>query len=81
MEENDIHDRLSRLVDEEHELRERLAREEITPEAERARVREIEIERDQLWDLLRQREALREAGRDPNEAQLRPPGEVEGYLQ
>jgi hypothetical protein len=34
-----------------------------------------------LWDLLRQRRALREAGRDPEAAQLRDPNVVEGYEQ
>lgn len=81
MDDKELHERLNKLVDEERELRERLSRGEITPDQEQARVRAIEIERDQRWDLLRQREALREAGRDPNEAKVRPPGEVEGYLQ
>ena len=40
----------------------------------------IEVELDQCWELLRQRRALREAGGDPREAQVRPPDEVEGYL-
>ncbi|MGH2814206.1 MAG: DUF2630 family protein, partial [Actinomycetota bacterium] len=33
------------------------------------------------WDLLRQRRARREAGQDPDTAQVRPGGTVEGYLQ
>ncbi|MGH2813844.1 MAG: DUF2630 family protein, partial [Actinomycetota bacterium] len=36
---------------------------------------------DQCWDLLRQRRARRDAGQDPDTAQLRPEGTVEGYLQ
>ena len=44
------------------------------------RLAELKIELDQLWDLLRQRRALRNAGRDPDGAQLRDPGTVEGYL-
>jgi Protein of unknown function (DUF2630) len=71
-----IHD----LVDEERDLRARLQRKEITAEEEHARLRELEVQLDQCWDLLRQRRALRETGGDPREAKLRPPGEVEGYL-
>jgi uncharacterized protein DUF2630 len=33
------------------------------------------------WDLLRQRRALSEAGRDPNAADTRRPDVVEGYEQ
>jgi len=44
------------------------------------RLRLVETELDQCWDLLRQRRALRETGGDPREAQVRPAGEVEGYL-
>ena len=71
-----IHD----LVARERELRERLVHGEIDPSEERDRLRSIETELDQCWDLLRQRRALRETGGDPREAAVRPPGEVEGYL-
>ncbi len=81
MEDKQIHERLQKLVDDEHELRESLGREEITPDEEHARLREIEIALDQSWDLLRQRQALREAGADPEQATERSAGEVEGYLQ
>lgn len=46
-----------------------------------ARRRRVEVALDQAWDLLRQREGLRDAGKNPDEAQERPEGEVEGYLQ
>ena len=49
--------------------------------ADRARLAELNVELDQCWDLLRQRQALRDAGRDPNEAQVRPPEIVENYEQ
>jgi len=81
MEDKQIHERLQKLVDDEHELRESLGRGEITPDEEHARLREIEIALDQSWDLLRQRQALREAGADPEQAKQRSAGEVEGYLQ
>ena len=44
------------------------------------RLRAIKVELDQLWDLLRQRRALRSAGRNPDEAQLRDSETVERYL-
>ena len=40
----------------------------------------IRVELDRLWDLLRQRRALRESGGDPNEASERDADTVEGYL-
>jgi hypothetical protein len=46
---------------------------------DREKLRRIKIELDQFWDLLRQRRALREYGRNPDEADLRPPGVVEKY--
>ena len=36
---------------------------------------------DQAWDLLRQREARRNAGQDPDGASVRPVSEVEHYQQ
>jgi chromosome segregation ATPase len=40
----------------------------------------IRVELDRLWDLLRQRRALRDSGGDPDEASERDAGTVEGYL-
>jgi len=50
-------------------------------ECERQRLREVGVSLDQCWDLLRQRRALREAGRDPDAADIRRPEVVEGYEQ
>lgn len=44
------------------------------------RLQAIKVELDQLWDLLRQRRALRSAGRNPDEAQMRDSETVERYL-
>ena len=44
------------------------------------RLKEIKVELDQLWDLLRQRRALRAAGRNPDDAQMRAPETVQRYL-
>lgn len=48
---------------------------------DQARLEAIKIELDQCWDLLRQREARREFGQDPDEAKVRPPSVVERYKQ
>lgn len=76
----DIFDRVNKLVAEEQELREKLLHREIDESEEHQRLRAVEVALDQCWDLLRQRRALRESGGDPHEAQVRPPDEVEGYL-
>jgi hypothetical protein len=44
------------------------------------RLAAIKIELDQLWDLLRQRRALRSAGRNPDDARMRDADTVERYL-
>lgn len=75
-----IHDRISALIGEEHDLRAKLERREITPDEEHKRLGEIEVALDQSWDLLRQRQAKRDAGLDPNDAATRPAGVVEKYL-
>jgi len=71
--------RIRDLVAEEKTLREQLQHRKITESEEHERLRSVETELDQCWDLLRQRRALRETGRDPREAIVRPPGQVEGY--
>ena len=72
-----VRDRIASLVDEEHAL---YARTNRTPE-EQQRLKQIQVELDQYWDLLRQRRALREFGRDPDKATVRTEGVVEGYEQ
>jgi Protein of unknown function (DUF2630) len=46
-----------------------------------SRLEEIRVDLDRLWDLLRQRRALREAGQDPNQADERAAETVERYWQ
>jgi hypothetical protein len=48
--------------------------------ADAQRLETLRVELDQLWDYLRQRRALRDAGQDPDGAQMRDPGTVERYL-
>jgi hypothetical protein len=76
----DILAEVNRLVAEEQELRAQLQHREIDASEEQQRLRAVEVALDQCWDLLRQRRALRETGGDPSAAQVRPAGEVEGYL-
>jgi hypothetical protein len=80
MDDKTVLSRINGLVDEEHTLREQLRRGEISGDAERARLNELEVSLDQCWDLLRRRRALSEYGEDPSEAKVRPADEVEGYL-
>ena len=75
-----IRQHISQLVDEERSLRERLAKGEITVDEEHTRLRDVETELDQCWDLLRQRDAKREFGEDPVSAEVRSVRTVEGYL-
>ncbi|MFL5686327.1 MAG: DUF2630 family protein [Chloroflexota bacterium] len=45
------------------------------------RLKVIGVELDQCYDLLRQRQARREFGQDPDEAEARPAEIVENYRQ
>jgi Protein of unknown function (DUF2630) len=73
-----IRRRIDELATEEHALR---SSGHAITEAERARLHELEVTLDRTWDLLRQRQARREAGQDPEGARERPAGVVEGYLE
>ena len=68
-------DHITALVDEEHRLREAGG----SPEDTAARLKHVEEQLDQCWDLLRQRRAKREFGDDPSTAKPRDMGTVEGY--
>jgi len=72
--------RIDELVAEEHELRTKHAAGKVADDDERTRLQALEVELDQCWDLLRQRRAKREFGENPDDAQARPAGTVEGYL-
>jgi hypothetical protein len=80
MEDTTIHTTIEQLVDEEHELWEREAA-GIAGESERRRLKDVQVSLDQCWDLLRQRRALRDAGRNPDSAQVRRSEVVEHYEQ
>ena len=80
MEDARIHGEIDRLVDEEHQLWEREAAGEAS-DADRQRLEALRVSLDQCWDLLRQRRARRDAGQNPDAAELRPPEVVERYEQ
>jgi Protein of unknown function (DUF2630) len=80
MDEEQIHGTIEELVAEEHELWQREAAGNVS-EVDRLRLQELKVSLDQCWDLLRQRRALRDAGRDPDEAEARRPEVVERYQQ
>lgn len=75
MKNSEVLGNIDALMAEEHELRNQ---EEKTDES-RKRLREVETQLDQCWDLLRQRRARSEFGQNPNDAQVRPASEVENY--
>jgi hypothetical protein len=68
------------LSDEEQELEESHHGVPLSKE-QQARLKAVEVELDQAYDLLRQRRARRTAGLDPDEAVIRNEGVVENYLQ
>lgn len=79
MDANEIQHRISELVEREQELRDSPAADH--PEDRLDQLRRVEEQLDQCWDLLRQRRARLDAGENPDDATVRPVGEVEGYRQ
>lgn len=80
MDDDELHRRIDELVAEEHELRTKHAAGQVGDTDEQARLRALEVELDQCWDLLRQRRAKREFGENPDDATPRSADTVEGYL-
>jgi hypothetical protein len=81
MNDSEILGHIDELIKTEHELRGKLARGELSSNEEQQQLTATEQSLDQCWDLLRQRRARREFGENPDDAQVRPAGEVEGYRQ
>ena len=79
MEDRAVFDRINQLASEEHEIWNKESRKEAT-DADRERLRRIEVTLDQCWDLLHQRQARRAAGLNPNDAKVRDEKTVEGYI-
>jgi Protein of unknown function (DUF2630) len=80
MDDDQIRQRIEALVAEEHRLWNDEAAGGSTAEDAR-RLSEVKVTLDELWDLLRQRRALRSAGADPDAAELRDERTVESYEQ
>jgi hypothetical protein len=85
LKENDMPDErvlgeIERLVNEEHGLFKRAEADGGLSHEEQRQLQELTVHLDQCWDLLRQRRALRDAGMNPDDAEVRSAKTVEGYL-
>jgi hypothetical protein len=72
--------RIEKLSDEEQALEESHHGNPLSQE-QQTRLKAVEVQLDQAYDLLRQRRARRVAGQDPDEAAVRSETVVENYLQ
>lgn len=79
MDDRNVLDRINELAHEEESLYERAGHEELD-QGEHQRLKEIQVQLDQCWDLLHQRRARRGAGMDPDQAEVRDARTVEGYV-
>ncbi len=70
-----IQAKIANLVKEEQRL---YAQGELSDD-DQVRLEKMKVELDQCWDLLRQRDAKREFGDDPETAKVRPASVVERY--
>jgi len=80
MNDQQIRTHIEDLVSEEHKLLEHGDAGKLTAD-DQQRLKTIEVQLDQYWDLLRQRRARRDAGQDPDVAHLRSENVVEHYRQ
>ncbi len=78
MDDQEVLNRINALAGEEHALWQKESNGEAS-EADRERLGRIQVTLDQCWDFLNQRRALRDAHRNPNEAQVRDANVVERY--
>ena len=72
---------IERLEHERESLFKREGVEDPSRAVDKDRLEAIRVDLDRLWDLLRQRRALRDAGQDPNLANERAAETVERYWQ
>jgi hypothetical protein len=79
MTDEDVLHRINELASEEHEIFQLEAKGEAS-EAERQRMKDLQVTLDQCWDLLHQRRARRDAGMNPDDAGVRDAKTVEGYV-
>jgi Protein of unknown function (DUF2630) len=78
MDDATVRERIENLVEEEQELL-RQGEGHGPDDARHERLRELKVELDRCWDLLRQREAREEFSLDPDDASVRDADTVEGY--
>jgi hypothetical protein len=76
-----ISSQIEQLEHERESLFKREGAEDPSRATDAGRLEEIRVDLDRLWDLLRQRRALRDAGQDPNLANERAAETVERYWQ
>lgn len=77
MTEREILDKIKELLEEEHKL---YSKNGLSAE-ERKKAENVQIDLDRYWDLLRQKRALAEFGKNPDKADLRGSDTVENYEQ
>jgi len=80
MQDRDILEQISRLTEEEHQLERSHIGSPLRAE-ELEKLRSLEVQLDQCWDLLNQRRARRLAGANPDDATVRPASVVEHFEQ
>ena len=81
MADTDIFETINALSSEEERLYAQASDGSGLSEAERDRLKAINVELDRCYDLLHQRMGRRDAGQDPADATARPARTVEGYEQ
>jgi hypothetical protein len=84
MDDQSILARIEALVHEEHTLQGREEGDAVHEQelaTDRQRLRDLSLELDRCWDLLRQRRARRDAGGNPDDVEARDSETVEKYLQ
>ncbi|HVH31844.1 MAG TPA: DUF2630 family protein [bacterium] len=79
MEDKTVFHNINKLAKEEHEIWRKESQGKAT-DADRERLRQLQVILDQCWDLLHQRQARRAAGLDPADAKVRDEKTVEGYI-
>ena len=81
MDDSQVLERINAIAHEEEDLFGRASTGGGLSPDEQRRLRELQVQLDQAYDLLHQRQARRAAGLDPDGAQVRPPEIVENYEQ
>lgn len=80
MDDAELHHHINELVNEEHRL-ERAHVGQALSGPEQQRMADLAVQLDRYWDLLRQRDARRRAGQNPDTAAERAAETVENYRQ